>query len=666
MHGSGVRSPVHARAPGGSRPGAASTPRAPESTLEPRLAQALDAAFRALTATQRTAVSVGVLAGDARWVGAYGFADVEKRVPATATTSYRMASVAKTFTALSVMQLVEEGKLALDAEIQTYVPSFPRKRWPVTVRQLLGHLGGVSHYRGFHGEDRLTTHHDTAQALALFQDWELVAEPGTRFVYSSYGFNLLAAAVEAASGQPFGDYLAQHLFTPLGMTRSDLERPAQRNATWAAGYTLRRGVLERSAAVDISSRFGGGGARSTVEDLLRFSQALLDGAVVGPRSWRSMQTVQVTRDGTRTDYGLGFSVFPQRGHYVVSHAGGQPETSTLLLLIPTERFAIALASNLEGNDALLSEMATTAQEVLLDGGARRRPAYADDPADALLYEGLSRVHTYGLALRDFHRGFEGPEEDIGSLPPGEAPFEKVSGLLSTAALLAPDGRARILSGHQPHDGEPLARAGEEMAQRIEEVFGQERLVADRSLGPLAFFGDYLKACEQVRCPPRSGFSDELRAQLERLGPSWANASPPWLRTLRLDAKTDRVALERLLRLTMERAPLRPDLAPELSKLGLELSAAGKARDGRALIELALELYPDSADARLALVDAFLLTDDLAAARTTLSEAAQRSRVGVSPALLQRRAEQLRRWGQGPAASKLLKLSGELAVQTSPP
>ncbi len=635
--------------------------------LEPARAQPLEAVFRALTAGQKTAVVAGVLLDDQVWYGASGSANLEKRVPASPRTSFRMASITKTFTAVSVLQLVEEGKVSLDAEIQTYVPDFPRKSWPITVRQLLSHLGGISHYRGLPGEDRITRHLDTAQSLALFRDWELVAEPGTRFHYSSYGFNLLGAAIEGASGERYADYLQRHLFGPLGMSQSDVERPERRTPLWAQGYTLRRGFRERSVPIDISSRFAGGGTRSTVVDLLRYARGLFDGELVEPRSWRAMQTIQTTRDGVPTDYGLGFGAFPQRGRYVVTHQGGQPETSTLLLLVPSERFAIALASNLEDNGALLSELATAAQELLLEGGVRRRTAYAPDPADALFLEGLSRLHSYGLALNEFHRGYGVPEEppDGSALGPGEAPFEKASALLSAAGLAAPDARERLQAGHFPRDGAPLARAGEEMAARVEEVFGLERLARARALGPLELVADYALACEQTRCPARARLSDEVMERVQRLLPAWEQANPPEVQQLRVDAKTDPSALEALLRRTTEGAAARPDLAPELCRVGLELAAAGKKPEGLALIELANVFYPQSPEARLARVDFFLLVEDLASARTSLSEAAQQPRLGLSAAVLQKRADQLRRYGRAPAAAQLMRLSSELALRPVP-
>src|SRR5690242_3944097 len=121
--------------------------RASTRPFSEELERALDAFVRAeLEREPHAGLAVGVLRGDQRWVGAYGQRDVAQGLPATPRTTWRMASLTKSFTAVAVMQLVERGLLDLDADIRTWVPAWPERRWPVTPRQLLGHLGGVTNY----------------------------------------------------------------------------------------------------------------------------------------------------------------------------------------------------------------------------------------------------------------------------------------------------------------------------------------------------------------------------------------------------------------------------------------------------------------------------------------------------------------------------------------
>jgi CubicO group peptidase (beta-lactamase class C family) len=170
-------------------------------------------------------LSIAFMKDDFVWAQGYGFADLENTVPAKPESSYRLASVTKTITAFAVLQLVEAGKINLDAEVQTYVPYFPKKKWPVTIRQLLGHLGGISHYRNEAAESHIKEPKNTRQAIAVFQDFDLVAEPGTRYNYSTYGYNLLGAVIEAAAGESYGEYIQKHIFAPLGMANSRMDNP---------------------------------------------------------------------------------------------------------------------------------------------------------------------------------------------------------------------------------------------------------------------------------------------------------------------------------------------------------------------------------------------------------------------------------------------------------
>ncbi|MDQ3014003.1 MAG: beta-lactamase family protein, partial [Acidobacteriota bacterium] len=149
----------------------------------------------------------------------FGYSDLENQTPFTAQTVSRIGSVSKSFAALAAMQLVEQGKINLDAEVQTYVPTFPKKQAPVTIRQLLGHQGGIRHYKGAEMLSNVR-YTDVESALAIFKDDPLVNEPGEKFSYTTYGYNLLSRAVEAASGEKFTDYVQRHIIDPLAMKQT--------------------------------------------------------------------------------------------------------------------------------------------------------------------------------------------------------------------------------------------------------------------------------------------------------------------------------------------------------------------------------------------------------------------------------------------------------------
>jgi CubicO group peptidase (beta-lactamase class C family) len=485
-----------------------------ERSFPEEVRRALDALVRAeLSREPHAGLAVGVLHGSHRWVGAYGSRDVARGLPATPRTTWRMASITKSFTAVAVLRLVEQGRLELDADIRTLVPSWPEKRWPVTVRQILGHLGGVPHY-GNLGPSHDTGPLDTAGAVALVAHKELEAEPGTRFLYSTWAYNLLGAAIEAASGQSYGEYLQEHVFGPAGMVHAAMDDRRTRDEHHATGYRLRDGRLMPSRLIDVSGRFAGGGTRASIEDLLGFGGALLDYRLLSRASTGLMQTSMSTRDGRLTDYGMGFATWPLRGHYVVAHSGAQPETSTLLLLLPGEDVVIALASNVEGQAASLRRLAYGIIELLLEDGGARLSARLQGPVDAVVNEGLGRIFGYGLAYHVWATRGPGTLPGAGGLP--EA-FEQVTRLLDRNTIArSPDAALeRIRAAHEPREDWLFVRVGAHMARTLEEALGPERLRGYSARGALAFFNDYLAVCESKACPDPFRFDEVLRADLRR-------------------------------------------------------------------------------------------------------------------------------------------------------
>ncbi len=270
-------------------------------------------------------------------------------VPAKASTVYRLASISKPITATAVMQLVERGKLDLDAPIQKYCPAFPEKRWGITLRQLLGHLGGVRHY-GNPGEMRSTRHYtDVVTPLAMFKDDPLLHEPGTAYSYTTFGYNLIGCAVEGASGKSYVEFVRENIFGPAGMDRI---RPDDAHAiipNRAQGYLLREnGDLRNSDLADTSNKIPGGGFASTATDLVKFAIALRNGTLVAESTRIQMWTPQKTSDGNEISYGLGWRISERNGRKEISHGGGQQRVSTLIFLVPAKRVAVALMMDLEG------------------------------------------------------------------------------------------------------------------------------------------------------------------------------------------------------------------------------------------------------------------------------------------------------------------------------
>lgn len=253
-------------------------------------------------ASGTSALSAAVVRdGELLFSEAVGYADLEHLVPATPATVYNIGSVSKAITAVAVMQLVEAGEIGLDDPIQKYVPSFPVKRWPVTVRQILTHTSGIRHYEDdFPDESNFDMnwkpYGSLAEAITIFADDPLLFEPGTFYRYTSYGTNLLQGVVETASGSGFEEYLRHHVWRPAGMLRTALDVAERIVPNRARGYLVERSDIRHHPWEDVSYKWASGGMISTAEDLARLGAALLDGRLLAPETVELMLTPQLGDD----------------------------------------------------------------------------------------------------------------------------------------------------------------------------------------------------------------------------------------------------------------------------------------------------------------------------------------------------------------------------------
>jgi serine beta-lactamase-like protein LACTB len=301
-----------------------------------------------------------------RWSNGYGLADVENFVPAKAATAYRLGSISKPITASAVMQLAESGKLDLDAPIQKYCPAFPAKQWPLTARLLLGHLGGVRHYKS--DEEYNSTRHysGVVEGLEMFKDDPLMFEPGTAYSYSTHGYAVLGCAVEGASGMSFSDYVRENVFKPAKMDRIRVDNVTDIIPNRAQGYQkTQSGELRNSGLADTSYKIPGGGFISTVEDLARFAIAMQTGTLVKTETVNQMWNAQKTRDGKGTAYGLGWGVSERNGMKEVHHGGAQQRVSTFLYTIPEKGLAVVLMTNLENIGGGLANLSREIADILV-------------------------------------------------------------------------------------------------------------------------------------------------------------------------------------------------------------------------------------------------------------------------------------------------------------
>jgi CubicO group peptidase (beta-lactamase class C family) len=330
------------------------------------IARARDLIDHERTRTLAPGVSVAVARdGKIVWSEAIGCAEVELQVPMTSTTRLRIGSVSKPLTSAALGRLVEDGMLDLDAPVQRYVPDFPKKAWPVTTRELAGHVAGIRHYEDHEFEIR-DHYANVRSALAIFEKDALLFEPGTRFSYSSYGWNLIAAVLEGASGRRFLELMQKTVFDPAGLTHTGADDAGAIVPGRAHFYTRNeKGDIVNAGFVDNSYKWAGGGFLSTAEDLVAFAFALLDGRLLRPETVRLLWTSQKTKDGKETGYGIGWDVgMDEKGRRRVSHSGGAQGGTAYLVIYPSERLVAAMIVN---SDESFTGQTRRLAEMFLDG-----------------------------------------------------------------------------------------------------------------------------------------------------------------------------------------------------------------------------------------------------------------------------------------------------------
>lgn len=314
---------------------------------------------------------------------AYGEADVENRVPATVDSVFRTASIAKMITATAVMQLVEQGQLELDKPVEQYLPEVQGKRWSFNTAQLLSHLAGIRHYRDSREEASTKHFTNVRSALSEFISDPLVHEPGTEYLYSTFGFNLLGALVEERSNQLFDSYVQKNIFDVANMSHTQRDNHFAIIPHRSRGYVRRptrdsgssrsiNGNLDSHATLcnavlhDTSVKVPGGGMVSTPTDLIRFANALNRGELLNEDTTKQMWSEQMTVHGGGTDYGLGFRIFVGGDKNIVGHSGGQAGVTTYLMLRPSTGASAAIMCNLED-----TELRDACRELLVIAEASR-------------------------------------------------------------------------------------------------------------------------------------------------------------------------------------------------------------------------------------------------------------------------------------------------------
>ena len=310
-----------------------------------------------------------VLEGEPRWSEGFGMADLENSSPATSSTLFRLGSISKPITGTAVLQLWERGKLNLDAPVQKYCPEFPQKESPITTGQLLGHLGGIRHYspdgKGDIPGDSARHFSSMQESLQLFANDPLVAKPGTKFNYSTYGYTVIGCVLEGAASEKFIDYLRKNIFEPAGMGQTrddDFFAIIPHRTRWY--HKDKSGIVRNAGVLDSSYKIPGGGIISSADDMAKFESAILADKLLKRGTRDLMWTSLKTADGKETGYGLGWGILDKFGLPILAHTGGQQGTSTAFAAVPSRNAGVVVLCNMDDVD--VNQLAMQILRIALD------------------------------------------------------------------------------------------------------------------------------------------------------------------------------------------------------------------------------------------------------------------------------------------------------------
>ncbi|RSM49363.1 serine hydrolase [Actinoplanes sp. ATCC 53533] len=373
---------------------------------------------RALNRNPAVGLAVGIVrAGQLALFYGHGFADIAVRAPVTEDTVFRIGSITKTFTAIAVLQLYEQGDIDLDAPAGDYLRSYALvpanvTHRPPTVRQLLTHTAGLPElvrpsrvFTPVLGET--VRFGQRVPTLAEFYrgSLRLVAEPGTTHTYSNHGFATLGQIVEDVTGRRLAEHLRDRIFAPLGMTHTDLVRSDRVSAGLATGYALRAGGPRPVGDWDLVT-VGAGGVYSTTRDMARYLAALLGGggSMLRADTLTAMFAPHYQPDPRLPGVGLAFFRHDIGGHPVVEHEGLLPGFTSHLAVAPDDDLGIvAFTNGARGARAWLStEVGGILRDVL---GVPTPTIRTDVPHSPELWTDLCGWYSFRGSARDVPKWF---------------------------------------------------------------------------------------------------------------------------------------------------------------------------------------------------------------------------------------------------------------------
>ncbi|HEY1426987.1 MAG TPA: serine hydrolase domain-containing protein [Caulobacteraceae bacterium] len=309
---------------------------------------AIDQLMSAHVAANGPGAAIGVIR-DGAFVHrkAYGMADLEWGAALRPDCVFRIASLTKQFTAMAVMMLEERGALSIDDPLERWLPDWPPRGRRVTLRHLLNHTSGVWRHDGADMPERtLRANLANDEVRRMIGEHSFEFEPGAHYRYNNSGYLLLGAVIEAASGRPYADFLAEAIFQPLGMTHTGLLTVEAITPLRARGYVSGRRGFHNARPDPFNWSNGAGGLGSTLDDLARWDAAVRGHRLVRPETMQGMLADTPLADGSTFPYGLGWGTGTWNGARFFHHTGGVSGFASHMLHLRDQALTTIVLSNL--------------------------------------------------------------------------------------------------------------------------------------------------------------------------------------------------------------------------------------------------------------------------------------------------------------------------------
>ena len=337
--------------------------------------------------------------GNVLYKKGFGYADVKNSIPITPHTKFRIGSVTKQFTAAAILKLQERNLLSVNDKLSKFIPDFPRGD-EVTIHHLLNHTSGIHSYTGkndFIGRVSKTISPDSLVAEIKKDSFDF--NPAEKMLYNNSGYFILGYIVSKVSGKPYETFLKETFFDPLEMKSTGVHYSGINLQNEARGYTRRASTYDEALNWDMSWAGGAGAIYSTVDDLLKWNQALYGGKVLDKRSLDAALTPAVLKNGEQPpmQYGYGLMLSKYRGTDVISHSGGLHGFLTQLAYYPKEKMTVAMFSNTSEPEANFDP--NKVAELFLWNTMEKQISYAESsvkPANLEIYTG--RYDLVGQAV----------------------------------------------------------------------------------------------------------------------------------------------------------------------------------------------------------------------------------------------------------------------------